>query len=106
EAEELYRKALKLRDQEGLNSLHNLTLVLEAEEKYKDAEPIYRRALAVLDAPNAEGGDRLTEVLSGYAELLRQLKRPAEAARIDARLKGTMQSSSPKAPGVAAKQVK
>jgi len=106
EAEELYRKALKLRDQDDLDNLHNLTLVLEAQEKFKDAEPVYRRALAIVDVPNPEDTERLTDLLSGYAAVLRQLKRPAEAARIEARLKGMPQPARPKAPPVAAKQVK
>ena len=102
----MYRKALKLRDQDDLDSLHNLTLVLEAQEKFKDAEPVYRRALAIVDVPNPEDTERLTDLLSGYAGVLRQLKRPAEAARIEARLKGMPQPAQPKAPPVAAKQVK
>ena len=106
EAEELYRKSLTLRDQDDLDSLRNLTLVLVAQEKYKDAEPVYRRALAMVDVPNPEDTQQLTELLSGYAGVLRQLKRPAEAARIEARLKGLPQPVQSKAPPVAAKQVK
>jgi len=57
-----------------------------------------------VDVPNPEDTGKLTELLSGYAGVLRQLKRPAEAARIDARLKGLPQPAPPKAPPVAAKQ--
>ena len=65
---------------------------------------MYKRALSVLDAPNNEHPDLLKDVLTEYADLLRNLKRPAEAARLDNRLKGDKQVPQGKIPPVAAKQ--
>jgi tetratricopeptide (TPR) repeat protein len=104
EAEKLYREALKLSDSENATSLHDLALILVAREKPADAEPLYKRALAVLDAPNNENPNLLKDVLTEYADLLRGLKRPAEAAKLDNRLKGDKQVPQGKTPPVAAKQ--
>lgn len=104
EAEKLYRAALKVSDGENASSLRSLALILVAREKPADAEPLYKRALAVLDAPNNENPEMLKAVLGEYADVLRDLKRPAEAAKLDNRLKGDKQVPQGKAPGVAAKQ--
>jgi tetratricopeptide (TPR) repeat protein len=104
EAEKLYRAALKLSDGENASSLRSLALILVAREKPADAEPLYRRALAVLDAPNNDNPDMLKAVLGEYADVLRDLKRPAEAAKLDNRLKGDKQVPQAKAPPLAAKQ--
>ncbi len=104
EAEKLYREALRLSDSENATSLHDLALILVAREKPSEAEPLYKRALSVLDAPNNEHPDLLKDVLTEYADLLRNLKRPAEAARLDNRLKGDKQVPQGKIPPVAAKQ--
>jgi len=104
EAEKLYREALKLSDGEDAKSLHDLALILVAREKRSEAEPLYRRALSVLDAPNNENPDLLKDVLTEYADVLRGLKRPAEAAKLDNRLKGDKQVPQGTPPPVAAKQ--
>jgi hypothetical protein len=46
----------------------------------------------------------LKAVLGEYADVLRDLKRPAEAAKLDNRLKGDKQVPQAKAPPLAAKQ--
>jgi hypothetical protein len=46
----------------------------------------------------------LPVILSEYADVLRDLKRPAEAAKIDLRLKSGKQVPAGKRPPVAAKQ--
>jgi tetratricopeptide (TPR) repeat protein len=104
EAESLYREALKLRDADNASSLHNLALVLVARNKSADAEPIYGRALAVLDAPGNENPELLKQVLIEYANLLRDLKRPADAAKLESRLKAGKPAPLVKRPPVAAKQ--
>ena len=43
-------------------------------------------------------------ILSEYSDLLRDLKRPADAAKLDQRLKGGKQLPQGKRPPVAAKQ--
>ena len=87
EAEKLYLEAMKLRDDDDVISLRNLALVRVAKENYKDAEPLFKRALAALDAPYNRASGQLGELLGDYAAVLRQLGRPAEAAKLDARRK-------------------
>jgi len=91
EAEKLYLAAMKLRDDDDVSSLRNLALVRTAQKNYKDAEPLFKRALAALDASYNQGSARLIELLPDYAAVLRQLGRPAEAAKLEARLKALKQ---------------
>ena len=103
EAEMHYREALRLRDTDDTLSLRNLALVLTAQNKNAEAQPLYSRALAVLDAGNHgdNNGDPefLKTIITEYSSLLRDLKRPADAAKLDQRLKQT-----PRQAPVAAKQ--
>jgi len=103
EAESLYRESLKLRDGEDAIGLYNLA-VLVARRKPTEAEPLYARALAVLDAPGNTNAELLKKVLTEYASLLRDLKRPAEALKLEVRLNAGKPSPQPKAPPVPAKQ--
>ncbi|HEY4360874.1 MAG TPA: tetratricopeptide repeat protein [Bryobacteraceae bacterium] len=104
ESERLYREALKFRDGEDALSLRNLGLVLVARDKQSDAEPFYSRALAVLDAPANQDPDLTKEILKEYASLLRDLKRPAEAVRLENRLKGGKQPPPLRPRSIDAKQ--
>jgi tetratricopeptide (TPR) repeat protein len=87
EAEKLYLEAMKLRDDDDVISLRNLALIRVAKENYKDAEPLFKRALAALDAPYNRASRQLGDLLVDYAAVLRQLGRPVEAAKLDARRK-------------------
>jgi len=87
EAEAHYREALKLRDADDTLSLRNLALVLTAQNKSAEAQLLYSRALAVLDAGNSADPEFLKAILTEYSTLLRDLKRPADAAKLDQRLK-------------------
>jgi len=87
ESETHYREALKLRDADDTLSLRNLALVLTAQNKSAEAQPLYSRALAVLDAGNSTDPEFLKLILTEYSTLLRDLKRPADAAKLDQRLK-------------------
>jgi hypothetical protein len=57
-------------------------------QKYAEAELLYRRALTALDSPYSQKSEKLADVLSEYSEVLRELKRPTDASKIDSRLKG------------------
>ncbi len=96
EAEAHYREALKLRDTDDTLSLRNLALVLTAQSKNAEAQPLYSRALAVLDAGSNGDPEFLKIVLTEYSTLLRDLKRPADAAKLD-RGSSRRPSSRPKA---------
>ncbi len=105
EAEPLYREALKLRDGEDAMGLHNLALVLVGRGKSAEAEPLYGRALALLDLPGNENAELLKQVLTEYASLLRDLKRPADAVKLETRLKaGKPAPQVKRPPPVASKQ--
>ena len=105
EAEPLYREALKLRDGEDAMGVHNLALVLVGRGKSAEAEPLYGRALALLDLPGNENAELLKQVLTEYASLLRDLKRPADALKIETRLKaGKPAPPVKRPPPVASKQ--
>jgi tetratricopeptide (TPR) repeat protein len=109
EAEAHYREALKLRDADDTLSLRNLALVLTAQNKNAEALPLYSRAMAVLDAGNNGDPEFLKVILTEYSSLLRDLKRPADAAKLDQRLKQVGKQAPPnkqmgKQAPVAAKQ--
>jgi|GEM_PF-5450246 tetratricopeptide (TPR) repeat protein len=94
-AEAHYREALKLRDADDTLSLRNLALVLTAQNKSAEALPLYTRALAVLDAGNNGDPEFLKVILTEYSSLLRDLKRPADAAKLDQRLKQVDRPAAP-----------
>lgn len=105
QAEPLYREALRLRDAEDAMSLHNLAFVLVGREKLAEADPLYSRAMAVLDLPGNDNPDLLKQVLTEYAGLLHDLNRPADAAKIETRLKGGKpEPQGKRPPPVASKQ--
>jgi tetratricopeptide (TPR) repeat protein len=104
ESEALYREALKLRDADDALSLRNVALVLTAQNKNAEAQPLYSRALAVLDLGNYQDSDLLPVILSEYSGLLRELKRPVDAAKLEQRLKAGSPVPAGKRPPVAAKQ--
>jgi tetratricopeptide (TPR) repeat protein len=87
EAEAHYREALRLRDADDTASLRNLALVLTAQKKNAEAQPLYSRALTVLDAASNADPEFLKVILSEYSTVLRDLKRPADAAKLEQRLK-------------------
>jgi tetratricopeptide (TPR) repeat protein len=81
-------------------SLNNLAALYVNQGKYAEAEPLYRRALAIrekalgLDHPDVAG------TLEGYAALLRKTQRDAEAAQLEERARAIRASN----PGSKAKR--
>ncbi len=98
EAEKLYDSALQIRDVDDVNALRNLAVVEVELQKYAEAEPLYRRALMALDSPYTQRFDKLPYVLSEYSEVLRKLKRPIDASKMDTRLKGLATKEAKAAP--------
>jgi tetratricopeptide (TPR) repeat protein len=94
-AEGLYLEAMKLRDDEDVGSLRNLALIHIAKNDYKDAEPLFKRALGALDTSYNRGSAQLGDVLRDYADVLRQLGRPSEAAKLETRLGNLKQADAP-----------
>jgi tetratricopeptide (TPR) repeat protein len=93
ETERLYKRSLQMTE-EALGAEHPLlalTLVgygrcYERNGKFAEAEAIYLRGLKMAEKPSATLNIALPELLSNYARLLREMKRDAEAAQIEARL--------------------
>ena len=66
----------------------NLASLLVAQGKYGEAEPLYKRALAIVEKTlGAEHPNVAAIILSNYAELLRIMNREAEAVNWKSRVK-------------------
>ena len=102
-AGEYYAAALKIRDREDLTNLHSLALVYVAQDKPAEADPLYLRAIALLDAGDANP-DLLKTYVDEYAKVLRELNRETDAVRLESRVKGKQVVPATKRAPVAAKQ--
>ena len=58
---------------------------------YGKAEPLYRRALAILEKEQPAQGAVLARSLKTYAAMLRHMKRKPEAVALEARAKAVLQ---------------
>jgi tetratricopeptide (TPR) repeat protein len=86
-AEPLYLRALRIREKDTLTSLETMGLLNEALNTPQKADAYFKRA--VLIGEQGLGGEHpeVAEILETYAVLLRNLKRPMEAAKLEARVK-------------------
>jgi tetratricopeptide (TPR) repeat protein len=80
EAEQLYKRSLEIRDTEDAASLRNLALVEVGLKNDRDAAADYKRMVAI---PVSDAAPALRE----YAEVLRRMHRPAEAAVVEKKAK-------------------
>ena len=91
QAEKLLLAALKEAEKFGeqdprfATSLNNLAELYRAQGKYAQAEPLYRRALAIREKALGPEHPNVAAVLENYADLLRKMKRDAEAEKMEAR---------------------
>ena len=65
-------------------SLNNLAVLYRAQGKYAEAEPLYRRALAIKEKALGPEHPSVATVLANYAALLRKTNRDNEAAKLEA----------------------
>lgn len=88
-AEEHYRLGLEIREAHILVSLNNTALARAALEKRKEAEPLYKVALAILERPREKppNSETYALTLSNYAGLLEEMGRKMEAVKVEARAK-------------------
>ncbi len=78
---------VKAYQQAMATDLNNLALLYQAQGRYAEAEPLYKRSLAILEkALGAEHPD-VAQSLENYAVLLRKTGRDIEAAKLEARAK-------------------
>jgi len=68
-------------------SLNNLAGLYQEQGKYAEAEPLYRRSLAILEKALGPEHPDVAESLENYAELLRETGREDKAEEMEARAK-------------------
>ncbi len=68
-------------------SLNNLALLYQAQGKYAEAEPHYKRSLAIKDKVLGSEHPSVATSLENYAALLRKTGRGTEATKMEARAK-------------------
>ena len=68
-------------------SLNNLALLYRSQAKYAEAEPLYKRSLAIWEKALGPEHPNVATPLENYAFLLRKTNREAEAAKMEARAK-------------------
>ena len=93
EAEEHFKAALREAEKPGAKgerlalSLRNLAELYRDQGRYGEAEPLYRRSLAILEKALGPQHPDVATNLENYAALLRATGRDAEAAEMEARAK-------------------
>ena len=91
EAEKQFTAALKEAENFGeqdprlATSLNNLALSIHDQGKYAEAEPLYKRAIAIDEKALGPEHPNVAMSLENYAALLRKTNRDAEAAKMEAR---------------------
>ncbi len=68
-------------------SLNNLALLHKVQGNYAEAEPLYKRALAIWEKALGPEHPDVATSLENYAALLRETGRADEAAEMEARAK-------------------
>ncbi len=67
--------------------LNNLAVLYHAEGRYAEAEPLHKRALAILEEARGPEHSVVASSLQNYAALLRKTGRGTEAAKMETRAK-------------------
>ena len=75
-------------------SLGNLAESYRNQDKYEQAEPLYKRSLAILESGLGMDHPTIVEILQNYAGLMHKMKRPADAERLEERAK-TIRAKNP-----------
>jgi len=99
--ESTYQRVISIKEQalgaespDVARSLSNLAGFYEIRGEYKKAEPLYRRATAIEEKKPGELSPQSIHTLERYACLLRKLKQPDEADKIETRtIKGNIVDS-------------
>jgi len=68
-------------------SLSNLAILYHSQGDYAEAEPLYRRSLAIKEKALGPEHPDVAQILENYAVLLRRTGRPKKAAEMEARAK-------------------
>jgi tetratricopeptide (TPR) repeat protein len=100
DAEPLVQQVLTARESDTVASLNTLAAIYVSKQNLTDAEPLYRLALTILDKRGILSGKRptlldssddnldlLAQTALDYADLLRKMKRKADASKLEARIR-------------------
>ena len=74
-------------------SLNNLAALYQAQGRYAEAEPLYRRSLEIGEKALGPEHPNVAQSLENYAALLRETGRTAEADKMEARAKAIRAAS-------------
>jgi hypothetical protein len=76
------------------NSLNNLAGFYYNQRQYAKAEPLFKRALAILEKALGPEHRKVTTCLENYAVLLREMDRPEDAEPLESRAKAIRSKSA------------
>ncbi len=80
-------EALGTQDPRYATSLNNLALLNKAQGRYTEAEPLYKRALAIREESMGPEHPDVATSLENYVTLLQETGRSAEATKMEDRVK-------------------
>src|ERR1700733_1434842 len=111
DAEPLVQQVLTARERDTVASLNTLAAIYVNKQNLVDAEPLYRLSLTILDKKGVLTGKRpifldssadnlelLTQTALDYADLLKKMRRKADATKIEARIRAVTGKSPAAAP--------
>lgn len=67
-------------------SISNLALLYTSQGKYKQAEPLHRQSLAIVEKARGTMDPEVVPILENYAALLRKTNRPLDAEKLERRV--------------------
>jgi tetratricopeptide (TPR) repeat protein len=79
-------------------SLNNLAFIYHVQGRYADAEPLYRRALVIVEKVLGPHHPNVATAMENYAALLRKTNRSAEAEKLEERAKAIWSGESEETP--------
>ncbi|MBF0133235.1 MAG: tetratricopeptide repeat protein [Magnetococcales bacterium] len=72
------------------SSLNNLARTYDQEGRYAEAEPLYLRSMEIFARTYPENKVHMSVIMQNYANLLRKMNRPFDAAKIEAQARKFM----------------
>ena len=77
-------------------SLNNLAGLYNAQGRYAEAEPLFKRSLAIREKALGPDDSAVARSLENYGTLLRKTNRAAEAEKLEERAKAICAKQTPK----------
>jgi tetratricopeptide (TPR) repeat protein len=108
DAEPLVQQVLTARESETVASLNTLASIYVSKQNLTEAESLYRLSLTILDKKGVLSGKRplflsstddnlelLAQTALDYADLLKKMRRKADASKIEARIRAVTGKNAP-----------